>query len=287
MLLTEKVLDAFEQRGIKPMICLSYDGVGQHDWMRGVSGAEEATLAAIRACVSRGFTVAAAMCIHNGNKDTLRSTVNILATAGVSSMKVSNIAQTPLWRENADGNDMDIRAYYKAALEYIPFFFQDGMPMNVMLCSVIDMYKKSTEYSCLPQGCNESDNAEEKLLCSSIRSDGYIAPDGKLIPCMGMVGSDKLSLFPNILETGLKAALSDSFYMDYISSRISDLMEHNAECRDCPYVRKCCAGCRANALLGPDHDLWAPDRNLCILWKEGYVDRIMQVTEQAIQDYVK
>lgn len=108
-----------------------------------------------------------------------------------------------------------------------------------------------------------------------------------MIPCMGMVGSEEMSLFPNILETGLKAALSDSFYMDYISSRLPALLERNAECRDCLYVRECCAGCRANAVLGPDQDLWAPDRNACILWKEGYVDRIRKVTDQAIKDYVK
>src|SRR5699024_3395814 len=37
-LLNEKTLDAFEQRGLKPEISISFDGVGWHDWMRGITG---------------------------------------------------------------------------------------------------------------------------------------------------------------------------------------------------------------------------------------------------------
>ncbi|MDO5436108.1 MAG: radical SAM protein [Clostridia bacterium] len=286
-LVTDELLDALEQRGLKPTFNMSYDGLGCHDWMRGVSGAENAVRDAIRRCVSHGFPINISVCLHKGNQAVLRDTVSYLASAGVNSIKISGVDRTALWRKNAEDNDMDIREYMDAVLAYIPYFFMDGMPVDLMLCSAVQLYKGKTEYDCIPCRCDGTDKADKVHLCGAFRSEGYIAPDGRMVPCMPMLDSDQLDGFPNILETGLKAALSDSFYMDYISSRISDLMEHNAECRDCPYVRKCCAGCRANALLGPDHDLWAPDRNLCILWKEGYVDRIMQVTEQAIRDYVK
>ena len=48
LLLHEAILDAFEQRGINPAFSISFDGVGWHDWMRGVPGAEEAALRALR-----------------------------------------------------------------------------------------------------------------------------------------------------------------------------------------------------------------------------------------------
>ena len=47
-LLNEEVLDQFASRGMKPQISVSFDGVGWHDWMRGIQGAEERTLNALR-----------------------------------------------------------------------------------------------------------------------------------------------------------------------------------------------------------------------------------------------
>lgn len=70
-LLDEKVLDEFEKRGLKPEIAVSFDGVGWHDWMRRVAGAEEASLRALKLCRERGFPVSVGICIHRGNKDTL------------------------------------------------------------------------------------------------------------------------------------------------------------------------------------------------------------------------
>ena len=178
LLLTEKTLDAFEQRGLKPQIRFSFDGIGWHDWMRGIAGAESAVMEAITACARRGFPVGAAMCLHKGNKETLRSTVNLLASLGVSSLRAGSILPTPLWREHADGNDMDIREYYEAALEYIPFFYKDGMPMDVLIGAVVELRKGSTDYSCLPVHCSEPEKADKEFLCGAIRSCGYITPDG-------------------------------------------------------------------------------------------------------------
>ena len=52
-LLDDKVLDEFEKRRLKPEIYFSFDGVGWHDWMRGVPGAEEITLRALKLCHER------------------------------------------------------------------------------------------------------------------------------------------------------------------------------------------------------------------------------------------
>ena len=52
-LLTEQVLNELERRNIKPGISISFDGVGWHDWMRGVPGAEDAALQALKLCDER------------------------------------------------------------------------------------------------------------------------------------------------------------------------------------------------------------------------------------------
>ena len=66
-LLDDSILDKFESRGLKPEFSISFDGVGWHDWMRGVPGAEEAALRAFDLCKKRGFYATASVCIHRGN----------------------------------------------------------------------------------------------------------------------------------------------------------------------------------------------------------------------------
>lgn len=40
-LITDKILDEFEKRELKPEFSISFDGIGWHDWMRGKKGAEK------------------------------------------------------------------------------------------------------------------------------------------------------------------------------------------------------------------------------------------------------
>lgn len=44
-LVNDKLLDELEGRGMKPSFSISYDGIGWHDWMRGIKGAEKMAFA--------------------------------------------------------------------------------------------------------------------------------------------------------------------------------------------------------------------------------------------------
>ena len=55
LLVTDKFMDQMEKRGMRPSIQFSFDGVGHHDWMRGVPGAEKIVLDAMRRCRERGI----------------------------------------------------------------------------------------------------------------------------------------------------------------------------------------------------------------------------------------
>lgn len=294
-LLNDHVLDEFERRGLKPEFSISFDGVGWHDWMRGIPGAEPQTLKALRLCRDRGFATDVEMCLHKGNLHTISDTIRVLKEAGVLAIKASNVSMTELWCKNSEGMALTDREYVEAMIEYIPEFFRAGRPIKLMLSAVIDLYpenwhgKKDNDpkYSVIPERYSGGEDCLDCHLCGAIRSSCYVTPDGRLLPCMPMTAApaaDQVK-FPLIREIGLRKGLSDSFFMEYVDYRVKDLLEKNKECGQCPHRLKCGGGCRAHALLEGDHDLMGADRMLCMLWNEGYVERIRQTAEDAIAKY--
>lgn len=284
LLLDEDVLDGFGKRHLKPEFSISFDGIGWHDWMRGIEGAEEAALRALRLCRLLGFPTSVEMCVHKGNCDTIAQTAELLADMGVSRLRIGNVTETDLWKRKDDGNSMDFREYMDAMLAYIPQFYEMGMPMDIMLGGVILLRKKSVEFSVIPEKHKGTENSEDRLLCGAARYACYITPEGRLLPCMPMTSCKNQNAFPLVQDVGLKKGLSDSFYMNIVGSRIKDLLATNSECALCPYKYQCGGGCRAVA-LEQTGEIMGCDRNQCTLWKEGYVERIRETAENAIAKY--
>lgn len=283
-LLNEKVLDEFEKRGMKPAISISFDGLGWHDWMRGVKGAEQAATRALKLCKERGFRTDVEMCIHRGNQDSLPETIRALRELGVTDLKTSNVSQTDLWRKNSDGNALTPQEYTEAMIRYIPQYFQAGQPINLVLSGVA-VLRRNQPYRIVAEPYDGTEKCLDCHMCGATRWACYITPEGRLLPCMPMTASPQQERFPLVQDIGLKQGLSDSYYMEFVNGRIRDLLAANEECNACPYRFRCGGGCRATALLDGNHDLMGCDRTMCMLWKEGYVDRIRQVTEEAIEKY--
>lgn len=279
-LLNETILDAFDRRGQKPEFSLSFDGLGWHDWMRGVDGAEKAALRALRLCQERGFPTDVEMCVHRGNQDTLPETIEALYAVGVRKAKAAVVSPTELWCKNCGGNLLSQEEYIEAMIRYIPRYYEAGCPMELMLSDVIQLHPDRS-YEILAERYDGTENCLNCYLCDSARWTCYITPDGRLLPCMPIISSSVQNLFPKIQDIGLKQGLSDSYYMRFIDHRVRDLLDVNTECVACPHRFQCGGGCRAAALLEGDHQLMGCDRSMCLLWKGGYVERIRQVAEEA------
>ncbi len=283
-LLNDSILDEFDKRNLKPEISISFDGIGWHDWMRGIKGAEEAALRALELCKRRGFPMNVEMCVHKGNLGTFRETIRLLSDMGVPGVKVANVSPTDLWRRNSEGNALDTRAYTDAMIRYIPQFFEDGMPMDVMLTGVVSLHKESRDYRVIPDKFNGTEECLNCLLCGAVRYACYITPEGRLLPCMPMTACEEQREFPLVQDIGLKKGLSDSFYMKIADSRVRDLLDKNPQCAACEYKYHCGGGCRAFALVQTG-DVMGCDSNQCLLWKEGYTERIQKAVEAAITEY--
>ena len=287
LLLTDKMLDEFDRRDMKPEFSISFDGIGWHDWMRGVKGAEQAALDALRRCQARNFPTDVEMCVHRGNRDMIRESVRVLAETGVGSIKISEVSNTPRWKEKAAGNNMPTREYVEAVLQYIPDFYADGMPVEILFGGVVWLYKDSTEYQLVAEFDEGSENCLKRHICGAVRCNCYIAPDGRLLPCMPIVSVPEHLFFPKLQDIGLQAALKDSFFMEFADRRVSDLLEVCKTCRECPYHLRCGGGCRASAVMEGEHSLMGPDTFRCLMWKEGYVKKVHDVCDAAIEKYCR
>lgn len=284
-LVNEELIEQFELRGIKPNVQISFDGVGWHDWMRGVSGAEKAALRAFRLLHEHGFKTNAAMCIHRGNLHTLPQTVEALKAVGVDDLKVSTVDMTDLWRCNSQGNEMTREEYTRAMLPYIDWYYKAGRPIKRLEFGGVVELRSDGPAELKVRHYDGTEKCLDCYLCGITRWACYITPEGRLLPCMPMASSPEQNRFPLVQDIGLKQGLSGGYYMRFVNGRIRDLLAANPECSACAYRYKCGGGCRATALLQGNHDLMGCDREMCAFWKNGYEERILQAIQEAEAKY--
>lgn len=271
-LVTESFLKELLQRGIKPEINISFDGVGCHDWLRQMEGAEKEAVNAFRLCKEKGIPTGAEFCIHRGNQETLRTSVNLLASLGVKTLKVSPVMEVGEWSFMEKDLTLTDEEVYEAYLEYLPFYIEDGMPLDLMLSGLF-MYRKDKGYQIPGRKGVKEEQCKHYCLCGHARNNLYITADGRMMPCMPMSGKEELAReFPKITELALKDALEDSFYIDCIEKKLTEYLEHNPECAACEYRYDCASGCRGQAAVQGNY--LAPDKAVCTMFQGGYIERV-------------
>lgn len=283
MWVNEEFLAEFEKRNINPnYFLISFDGTGCHDWMRGVSGAEEAAIRAIKLFVAHGYRVVVSTAVHSGNIDSLKATYKLMKDLGVDTWKLSPVISTGSWTEQ-ENNSINYRSVFDAYLELLKQYVSDGMPFNLTLASFCVCYAKGIKPYSLPSVRHCADcNCGSDSLCETVRITPYLLPDGRILPCISMSGSKMEDIAPNILKEGqsLEKALSDSPVDRYCRYTYADLFENNAECAACSY-RNVCSGCRANALA--NGGFFNKDPVSCAFFFGGYEEKIKSIMKNSLK----
>ena len=279
-LVNEKLLLSLEKRGIYPEFNMSYDAPGWHDWLRGIKGAEAAVDRAFRLCREHGFPTGAEMCIHDGNKHLLRETVNHLGELGCRGLKTNPVGDVGEWKKNGYGQAVSVEELFELYLDYIPHYYEDGMPLAIQLGGFFSASPGRPERYDIPLAKGNCD-PEKNCICGHARMVMYISADGRALPCMSLSGMDIQEQFPLITEIGLSNCLTDSFYMSFIDRRASDYLSLHPECRTCEYVSYCLGGCRASALeSNGGTDLMGRDEACCRMFREGYAARTIELMKR-------
>ena len=279
MLIKDGLLSEFDKRGIKPEFSLSFDGVGCHDWLRGVEGAEKIAIDAIRLLRSMGFPVAIETALHTRNLHTLSPTLDLLVELGVRNWKTTPASDAGNWLNEGGKLTVNVQQLYDAYLDLIPKYRATGAPLSIMLGGFFMCGQGSNKYR-IP--CKKFDGTEKMLrqpICQSARTTMYIGPDGRLLPCIPLTGLPVEENLPFVTETSVCEALSDSRYLGMIDIRLEDLLKVNKECSTCEHRLYCGGGCRAGAMLCSGSYLGRDDWT-CHFFKDGYEEKIAELYSQ-------
>ena len=282
-LVDDALLDALEERGFHPEFQMSFDGVGWHDFLRGIPGAEERTLNAFRCLQKRNFRSSAAMVLHRKNRNTLRDTALLLSSLGVSILKCGAAMELGEW---VQPEVRDLRISRREELEiyeqYIPQYFEDGAPLGINL---------SGAFSYTPGESTWEDRGnrtvqETDLSCGTIFRCIFIGADGVVAPCMGMAESEAAGQLPSLHSEKLCDILNNPDFNRLCSVAVRDIREAHPECRSCGYAGQCDGGCRFRAVLC-GNGYYGIDPGKCVFFRDGWSERIRAAAQPALEEYLK
>lgn len=276
--LTEEVLNEMRSLCEVPLLKISYDGVGHHDWMRNAEGAEERTRKAIEASVSKGFPVMAQTNIHRGNLDTLLQTADYLEDAGVMRLRLIRTTESPRWAQNGGTSCLSLEEYYDEVLKFVEAYVSKPRTMQLEAWQFISLEPRGKTYNLITLPNCDLKYRDTIPVCRGNRNMVAVTSSGEAVPCQQMSGKlmqDRIS-YGNIKKQSLQSILKKGPYLDAVTETIGSVRNHNAACQACPWWEKCCGGCRAIA-YAIGNDLLGVDFAKCVFFKNGYYEKTLEL----------
>lgn len=278
-LITQEFLDELKARNMHPGFQISFDGVGCHDWMRGVDGAEEIALNAFRLLRENDFGAGSAMCLCRENVGTIRETVKTLASVGCKALKFQCAMPQGEWC-NQPEHYLTTAETLQAYLDYLPQFKADGCPITIQMEGFFIYDKEKDNYSVVCDKDVREDALGRVPPCGVIQRSLYVGPNGAVTPCMSMCGAEIEKQFPNLFETPLEDILCESSYTELIGKKVDYVLEHTEKCHDCAYRARCCGGCRAMGTGQNGGDYFAIDPVTCEMFLGGWIDKLYKEADK-------
>lgn len=286
-LVSEELMQELDRRNVCCAFQFSYDGTeGWHDWLRNVDGAETDVLRAFSLCRKYHHPMSVSMCVHKGNRHTLRDSIRLLAENGVQSVKLNAVRAAGAWKRYPEYL-LSREEICNVYLDYIPQYFEDNAPTDIMLDGFFEYSRGSQNYrmgfirDCAAEAIGDC------YVCSMTRVNCYIGADGQVVPCMSMAGTEMGKKFPNLKDMRLKDIFNDSYLSWAGGITIKDIAEHNQKCRNCEYLGDCSGGCRATAVGEEDDDYLKTDEETCSFFTDRWAEKIKTVADGPFQAYIE
>ena len=276
-LITQEILDEFKTFGCRPLIKISYDGVGYHNWIRQNPNAEARTIEAIKLCVKNGFNVKAQTQVHAKNYDTLMETAKLLDSIGVSEIRFIRTTEAPRWEKNSPQTSIPIAEYFGKMLVFAKEYVNSGLQMDIDIWQYITIYPSHHTYYLTPVGCEAKDYSFRMPLCRGTRGMIGVSSSGEVVPCLQMSGwlIERGISMGNVHKNTLKELLDNSDYLTYATAMLLHKIINNDKCASCKYFKVCNGGCPALGLLySQEHfNYYHEDITKCYFFENGWYEK--------------
>ena len=279
LLLTQHMLDVFKELGCHPLIKISFDGVGYHNWIRQHPKAEEMTLKAIELCIKNGFRVKAQVQVNRKNVDVMMDTAKLLNKMGVDEMRIIRTTEAPRWEKNSPQSSLSIEEYYERMLAFAKEYIASDMEMVVDVWQFVRLYPNSKSYELVPIACNKDEFNIRIPMCKGNRGMIAVSSGGEVVPCLQMSGwfLEKGISLGNLFKTPLKELVRESDYLNLAMAPLFKQIVENDKCGNCKYYKACTGGCPALGLLySKNGDYYHEDITKCIFFENGWYDKVLE-----------
>jgi radical SAM protein with 4Fe4S-binding SPASM domain len=276
--ITQKILDEMKAIGCDPLMKISFDGIGHHDWLRNRKGAEEDALRAIRLCVDNGFRVKIQTNVHRLNGSSMLPTARLMNEIGVEEMRIIRTTEAPRWAQNAGDACLTMEEYFDQMVSFLQEYVKVDNKMNIDIWQFASLHPRAKTYRPRPMECGEGEYRDSLPVCRGNRGMVAVAANGNLYPCHQLSGTyDYHNWFlGNVKKDGLQKFLRSGDYLKEVCTTVKDLAQHNEKCAACPWFKYCCGGCRAIPIV-LNGEKFGSDISKCIFFEGGYLEKLRDV----------
>ncbi|MDO5445632.1 MAG: radical SAM protein [Eubacteriales bacterium] len=276
--INDESLKALSEIGCRPLIKISFDGIGHHDWLRNFPGAEQITLDAIRCCARNGFRVMIQTNVFRSNVSSLQDTVDLMEKLGAERIRFIRTTEVPRWDANAPGETLNFEEYFESMLVLAEKFREKPHTIYVDIWQFLKLNPEKKQFKISPVLFPKGQLKESCPVCPSTRKMPAVTAEGELYPCMQMSG--KLSAIGirmgNVKESGLIPLLRSGTFVDTVCSTVGMKAEANETCRNCRWFQYCGGGCPALS-INYNGSFLSCDPLKCLFFNNGYYERIEEL----------
>ena len=276
VMLNERIFSLFKKYDMQPSFQISFDGVGCHDWLRGVPGTEEKVIRAIKLCGENDMKVVMATCLHKDNIHSLDDTVKLAESLGCVSIKINPVTAFNNYSSENGVRLLSQDEVYNEYLSYLPRFVESKLDIFLEFGDFVRVHgKKPGEYA-IPLMQHNCMNLDTNKVCQIVMDNIYISDTGRVMPCIRLSESTAEDKFEKITETGADSFTSEAF-TEFMSISAREVVNNNEECKDCKYLPHCGCGCRG--IAASSGSFYGMDEERCAFFKGEWTKQIDKVME--------
>lgn len=287
VLITPELLDGMEAQGQRPLWMVSFDGLGCHDWMRGVPGTEEKVLKNIRLLCERGYYVQVHQCVWKDSLPSIRPTVLRMKELGVSRYRITPAEPSVRWVAMAPNQSISIDEWHDYIPEFLDWWYDNDIDMDLDVWSYWIGQKGSRQVVIEPDLFSRGGDNGARA-CPGYPNRLFIDADGRMVRCMPLSGLTAAYgvKCPNVYQgDDLQEVMMGSDFLNGMTCTCAQLKDRLPECRNCRWKDRCGMGCRAEA-MAQGHGMDGIDKRMCLFFNGGCYDRLKAVAEKHGLKYI-